>query len=168
MGYFDITTTVLPLPSDPRNKGIEPRPGLTKDEVPGYWVEIKDELDFGDISYRNKRVIRLQSKGFTNLNDAVGSWEIDQFSQATLERAIVEWNLDQGAGRQKAVLPVKSDTVAMLKSSDAAYLLAEVMKRNLSSSDEADQEGKAAASSATTKPSMGESEPSPTPPDSAS
>jgi hypothetical protein len=151
MGYFDITTSVIPLPSDPRNAGIEPREGLAEADVPGYWVKIKDELDFGDINYRTKQVVRLETKGVANLDQASARWELEQFSLATLERAIIEWNLDQGSGKQGVILPVKADNIRLLKNSDATFILGFVMKRNPT---DGDPEGKVSDSDSTTKPSM--------------
>lgn len=142
VGYFDTETTILPLPSDPRNEGAQPSNDGSR--PPGYWVEIKDELDFGDTNYRNKRIVRLSSKGLAGaISDANAEWEIDQFSQATLERAIVGWNLNDQR-------PTPA-TIQSLKQRDAAYILKEIMERNVVPGTEDGIEGKAAASAPTMK-----------------
>lgn len=145
MGYFDATTSILPLPSDPRNK--EALPSSDGSRPPGYWVEIKDELNFGDTNYRNKRIVRLSSKGLSGaIADANAEWEIDQFSQATLERAIVGWNLNDQVPTQA--------TIATLKQRDATFILTEVMKRNVVPGSEDGLLGKAEGSAPTTKLSL--------------
>jgi hypothetical protein len=144
VGYFDMSSTYLPLPSDPRNAGHEPS---GDERPPGYWVEIKNELDFGDVNARNKRVVHLQSKGFSS-EQADAHWEIDQFSQATLERAILNWNLTKREDMRDIELPVNATNIAHLRHSDATYILAEIMRRNPTETDES---GKANGSEAITK-----------------
>jgi hypothetical protein len=149
MGYFDTAITTLPLPSDPRNADSEISTNGTR--PPGYWVEIK-ELDFGDTNYRNKRIVRLSSKGLAGaIADASAEWEIDQFSQATLERAIVAWNLTKREGNIDVELPINPANIGKLRQSDAAFVLSEVMKLNVV--PDADPVGKASASGAITRPS---------------
>ena len=121
MGYFDRKLIVLPLPTDPRNAGIELRDDLETDAVPGYWVKIKDKLDFGDVSYRNKRVVHVTSKGVAGTDDAATEWELDQFGQATLERGIVAWNIEA---------QLRPEFIQQMDWRDATFIVGEIGRRN--------------------------------------
>lgn len=123
MGYFTNATEKLALPSDPRNEGWTKE---SEESIPGYFVEIKGRLLFGDTQYRNQKVVQVEGKGL-NVSDAVSKYELSAFAQATLERGIVAWNLDDDAG---AVLPVNSANIRLLNDTDAGYIVQSINERN--------------------------------------
>lgn len=112
MGYFSKETVRLTLPSDET-----------------CWVDIKAKLKAGDVRYRDSQTMRAHmtanDQGVTS--ELQTEFELGAMRAATLERAIVAWNLTD---EDDQPVPVRPEWIAELNEQDAAYIYEEINRLN--------------------------------------
>ena len=117
MGYFKSETVRLYLPSNPA------------DDPERFWVDIKAKLKAGDIRYRNSQTMKAHMNATSDGTDPQMQTEIElgAMQAATLERAIVAWNLTDEADKPVGITP---EAIAELDQEDAEFIAAEINQRN--------------------------------------
>jgi len=140
-------TRSLAYAANPKETVTVYLPTSPEDEPKKYWVKIKPKLNFGDAQYRLSKTMQIdmdlasaQDGGDPEMK---ADYQAHAMNQATLERAIMDWNLtepiideagnpvldEDGTPREKP-MDLTPENIQRLWEEDSEHILGEIRARN--------------------------------------